>query len=126
MTATFSRNVTIEICSNPEWLGASELAEGTCLSAGDLASVYFDAAERSLQKSGLFAAAEITPSRRQRATYHGWNGASWFSGYRSGGVATMSKLSAKRQAAMDAADEAGRNAMTAAVTANAVSPDEAE
>lgn len=101
-------SIEIEICTCDETLGASDLAEGTFLSGKDLANVFFDAAARHLEKSGLFDNAEIIPAKGQRMLHHGWRGASWFGGYNAGGIATFAKLNSRRRGAMDAAAEAAQ------------------
>ena len=113
--------VKIEICTNPEWL-VGDQADGTYLSENDLAAIFFDAAERSLEKSGLFGNAKIIGARTD---YHGWNGACWFGGSNVGSIATFSKLSERREAAMEAAAVAGDKAVEDAVKENLI-PEEAD
>jgi len=115
--------VEIEICTDAEWL-VGDQAEGTFLSENDLAHIFFDAAARSLEKSGLFDNAKIIGARGQRTEYHGWNGACWFGGSNVGSIATFSKLSERREAAMEAAAVAGDKAVEDAVKENLI-PEEA-
>jgi hypothetical protein len=106
--------VKIEICTDPEWLVGGQ-AVGTFLSEKDLANIFFDAANRSLEKSGLFGNAEIIGAQGQRIFCHGWNGASWFGGSNVGSIATFFRLSERREAAMQTAAVAGDKAVQDAV-----------
>ncbi|MFA5058770.1 MAG: hypothetical protein WC485_11700 [Opitutaceae bacterium] len=98
----------IEICTCCEWLrvfGGCELPENLYSHTDEMASVYYAAAEKSLNGSDIFLACEIRGAIGQRSGCHGWNGAHFT--HRAGGVGTMSTLTLEQLAAIKQADQDG-------------------
>lgn len=102
-----NHEVTLEICSNTEWLremaglSLDRIADGL---ENDAAEEFGREIDRRLSALGYGC---ISP-RGQRVLYHGWNGANTFA-HKLGAVGTFSPLSAEQQeeifAAQTAAEE---------------------